>query len=521
MIRSTEHHRAGSADIEAMSESIGHFLTEQKLDAKEAARLCLTMEELLRRIARRLGRDTECTLAMGRRMGGVFLQLNYPGEAFDPTAAGREDVGDLWSIRLLAGLGMVPVWSFRSGINQLTLRAQRSTRGGLIGMLAAVLLAVALWPVLGTLPEAWGDAAERLLRALFDIFLGIAGTFVCLTVFFSVVTILGGVGDTAAFAQGGRLMTRRFIVLTLLWTALGTAAMGASYDLRAGMGEGLALLRGVFPADPVSPFLRQSLPQIVVLAAMSGAALLALGGRAERVREWTEQCALVLGGVTERLCRLVPLMVLSALLPALRSRGIVLLTELWKPLAVYALVCAALAAVKLLAVSLRLKASPIRLARRLAPTFLTALTHASAVAAFGPAMDNCETRLGVDHKLVLTGLPVGGVLCVPFSALCCPAMALYLAKSGGAPVSVIWLVLLALASAVLASAMPQLPGGHLLCFGVLLAQLGLPAEGMASMAALGVLFDALSAAFGTGYLQLELLTQADILRLRDTGALEE
>ena len=123
-------------------------------------------------------------------------------------------------------------------------------------------------------------------------------------------------------------------------------------------------------------------------------------------------------------------------------------------------------------------------------------------------MDNCETRLGVGHKLVLIGLPVGSFLCRPTVALCFGAVALYLAERDDFAISAGWLATLAVLSAILSMVLPPIHGALLISCGILLTQLGLPSEGIAVMAVLSVFLDAASTAYSNAYLQLELVLQA-------------
>ena len=507
MIGPTERFTLNQAGVRGLSGRLGRFLAEQGQTEQEAARLRLTMETLLRRVSERVGYGTDCALTLGRRVGRVYIRVDYPGKPFDPTVVGREDEGELWSARLLTELGLVPEWSWRRDVNRLVLRPRGRERGMFAASLAALALALALGAAGGRLPAGWTQAAERIaLTPLLTAYSGVLRAFAGALAVFSVAAGICGAGDTAAFAPGGKRMIVRFLLATVLWPAAGTAAMAALAGLR---------FDGAFPAaasgkpltDVLTPFLRGDAVQIAFLAAVCGAALLLLGGRAARVREWTEQCASVCSAVMEGFCRLAPLAGFAALLRGMWRHGFSGLAALWKPLALFSACALVLLLCKLAAAALALRTNPARLLKRIAAPLSTAFLAGSSAAAFGETMDNCENVLRLPHGPMLMGLSVGNRLCAPAFALCYSAAAVFLAAETGAETGALWLSELALLGVLFAMVSPGAPGALLGCFGLLLTSLGLPAEDFALMAVLNVLLGPLSAAVSTAYLQLELMTQ--------------
>ena len=524
MIRTTGYRTLRGADIDAMAEQIEHFLTEQKVSRQDTLRLRLTMEELLLRVRDHAGRDTACTLALGRRFGRVYVQLSYAGEAFDPTVIYRQSEGEAWSAQLLANLGAVPSWSWRRGVNRLLLQPPRGEQNGFLASASAIAAALALG-FLGTLlPEAWRTGAVTLvLTPLFSAYLGAMEAFVGLMIFFSVVCGVCGIGDTSTFERLGKVVLGRFIGLTALWSAVGCMAASLCFSLHDGGAvqggfrgvEVLELLYSIVPRDPVSPFLNGDFKQIIFLAAVVGVVLLSFAGRAERVREFAEQCNLVILAIMERICKLIPLFVFITLLRQIWTGSLASLLRAWKPLAVFVAGGLLIVAVKLLLTGFQLKVSVKKLLDVLWPTFLVALSTASSAAVFGRTMDNCEKKLGISHKLVLLGLPIGNILCMPVATLCFSSVLLYLAESYSVPVNAGWFLILILIDAILCMAMPPIPGAFLACFSTVLTQLGVPMEGLAVMAVLNVFLDAACTAYCNAYMHLELAMQAEKLGLLD------
>lgn len=515
MTDSTERYPANSAGIAEASARVERFLAEQGLGEREAKRLCLTVETLLRRIGERLGRATPCDLTLERRMGRACIRIRYSGEEFDPTVTGRADEGNIWSERLLAELGLVPEWSRRRGINCLTLWARRRERSVWLTHFGALLLAALLCLVL---PAPWLDAAERwALKPLRELLCRVWGALGGALVFFSAAAVVCGVGDTLLLGRKARRMLTRFVGITLLWTAIGAAAFavllppeGAARDA---WGERFwAALTALVPSDPVSPFVSGNVPQLLFLALVSGTALTLPGGRTGRLRAWAEQCALWLRALAEGVCRLTPLLLFCAA-PLLRGVGAPRM--LWQPLALFALLALAAVAIKLLIVSAGRREDPARLRKALFPAIRTAFRSGSADAAFGMALDACENDLRIPHEQLLLGLPVGNTLCIPIAALCMPAAILCLARGGMLTVDTLQLAALSLLGVLLAMVLPRVPGARLFGFWLLLRPAALPPEGLALSAVLCLFFDAAAAALSAVYLPLEMRRQSDLADTED------
>lgn len=516
-------------DIDAIARHIEQFLTEQELPRRDVLRLRLTMEELLLRIRDVRGRNTECVLALGTRLGRPRIRLSYAGEAFDPTVKFRESDGEAWSEQLLASLGVLPAWSWRRGVNRLVLHPPRKPVNRFAQLSIAIVLAVLLGLACSAADASWLDSVSTLvLTPLSDAFLGAMGTFVGLMIFFSVVCGICGIGDTSGFERIGRVVLRRFIGLTLLWSAIGGIVLSTlSYSLHFGpavtgdavMDTVLRQIYSIIPRDPVSPFLNGDSRQILFLAFLCGAVLLSLGDQAGRLRETAIQCNLLLTSIMERICGLIPLFVFITLLLQFRKHSLSGVLRMWKPLVVYLLGSTVILSIKLLLTCLKLGVDFRMLFRIIKPAYLLALSTASPAAVFGMTMDNCENKLGISHKLVLVSLPIGNILCAPMDTLCFSAVALYLAETSGIPVDAEWIVTLILFNAVLCLTLPPIPGAYLTCFGILLAQLGLPMEGLAVMAVLNVFLDSLGTASENAYLHMELAMQAKKLALLNDAAL--
>ena len=114
---------------------------------------------------------------------------------------------------------------------------------------------------------------------------------------------------------------------------------------------------------------------------------------------------------------------------------------------------------------------------------------------------------------------MGVVLYMPAAAISYMTVSLFLAELYGVAVSPSWFLMAVLVCAILSCAVPPLPGASLTCYGILLTQLGIPAEGLLLAAALDIILDFVSSGFVVLDLELELVRQAGILGMLDRETL--
>ncbi|MBO4915479.1 MAG: cation:dicarboxylase symporter family transporter [Oscillospiraceae bacterium] len=495
MVESKERFSAGPAEIREASERTKRFLRRLNLSEREAERLKRTVETLLRRIAERYGRSAQCELELGQRLGRAYIRISYPGAEFDPTLTGREEEGNAWSERLLIGLGLVPQWSRRRGVNSLTLCPRGRNYGSWLTYAAALALSVVLTLALRTDTAATvgGAVLEQVFETVCSIWRAVAAPLL----FTTAVSVICGAADTAQLGRHGRDMLARLALPTLLWAVLGTAASALLFGLRFA-----PTLTAAAQVEETAASAQPEIVPVLLAALAAGTVMALLGGRTARLREMTEQLAELLRTITEYVCRLTPLAVVAAVPLLYKARAF---RTLWKLPIYFILLTLAATAVKLLAVSILRRISLPPLLKRLSGAMGETLKCVSTDSTIGLTMDNCENELGISHTLTLLGLPVGNILCQPFVAAALTASACFAASVSSVEAGVAWLAELALLSTFLAVALPHVPGALPFGMALLVRQLGLPGESLMLVAPVGFVLEAASAALTTVYLRLELL----------------
>ena len=513
--------------LDQIAAVLQEVLSDQGLERREALRIRLTMEELLLRVMEAQGEDpVTVTLSMKKRFGTQTILLRYGGPSFDPTGAGEENN---WGDRLLQSLGLDPVWRWQGGENRVQLQVAPRRKGG---QLRWILLALAAAGVLGAAgrwipPETMTLLIDILLTPTFNAFLGLLTTFAGLMIFLTVASGIFGIGDTAALSRVGRVMFPRILAGAFAASALVVPLLLPFLDLTfAGEAGGSSQLQeisdmlfAILPKNPVQSFLDGNAMQIVVMAVFAGVVLLMLGERTRQVSTFIEEAAVLVQTMLSIVCKLIPLFVFVSLLRMIWSGSTGKLLELWKPLVMDVGLDILFAAGLLALAALRTRVVPGTILGKALPPATIAFTTASCMAAYPTTMETGEKELGVDRRLLEFGLPVGVVLYMPAAAISYMTVSLFLAELYGVAVSPSWFLMAVLVCAILSCAVPPLPGASLTCYGILLTQLGIPAEGLLLAAALDIILDFVSSGFVVLDLELELVRQAGILGMLDRETL--
>lgn len=511
--------------VDIASQEIDAWLAETGVPRRDTLRIRLTMEELLLRICEHCGEGVNGTLRMGRYFGVPFISFRYAGEAYDPTAEQSDEMSQ-WTEQLLVNMGLSPSWSFRFGRNQLIQTIDLPKKSAKLVLPAAFLLAVALG-LLGTaLPETVRDTVTQFaLSPISEIFTRLLNTFVGPMVFLSIVTGICGIGTAAEFGRIGKQMLTRYLGFSFLGSAVAVLTLplfslpGASGGGTAQSGGILKLLLDILPANPIQPFADGNTLQIIFLAVFLGVILLGMGERGARLKALLQDLHTLVMRAVRAVCRLLPLFIFTSFTLQIWSSGMDTIIGIWKPIAVSAALCTVFLAVKLAFVCTRMKVRVPVLLRKIFPGMLVGFTTASGSTAYSLCAEVNEKRLGIAPHLTRIGYPIGSQVYNVCLSTLFVLTAYTAAEAFGVGGGADWILMVWLVSTIVSFAVPPVSGGSLACIGVLLAQLGIPAQALGIAGALGLILDFVVTGFGLGMRHLELTLQAEKLGMLDRDVL--
>ena len=256
------------------------------------------------------------------------------------------------------------------------------------------------------------------------------------------------------------------------------------------VGSWLDFLTGIVPTNPVGAFVDGNVLQIVFLGAVTAAAVLAVGAKAEPVVALSEAVLEVVQKALWWVIRLAPIGTLGLIGKAVASYG----WDLLSPLATFtvtvyvglALVIAVVYPSLLAGVA---KLNPVRFFAGAWPAIELAFVSRSSVGTMPLTQRVATENLGVPREYAAFAVPFGATTKMDGCAAIYPAIsAIFVAQVFGIPLGVKEYVLIAFVSVVGSAATAGLTGA-IVMLTLTLSTLGLPLEGAGLLLAIDPILD--------------------------------
>ncbi len=347
-------------------------------------------------------------------------------------------------------------------------------------------------------------------------------------VFLSVTWGIYGIGDPDTLGRIGRKLVSRYL-RTGVFAAVAAMVFFPVLCNGFSKGEGslttldsiTELIFGIVPQSFLEPFVSGNTLQIIFLALIIGTTLLFLGKRTSSIVHGMEQLFLVVNYIMSIVGKLVPLLIFLVVLNMMWSGSLLKLVSIWKFLVIYFIAIAAVFIVFLISTTVQQKIGPRVMIKKLLPAFLIAHSTASSSAAFSTSSENCIKKMGVDESLVNFGMPLGMVMHRPMLIMYYSLVIYYFAGIYNVPCTPVWLITGAFVSTVLATASPPVAGGGAVIYSMLFAQMGIPAEAVATALVIDLITDFSVTAFEVGVLPMTLINVSSKMSLLDTEVLKK
>ena len=504
------------AGVDHISGVLQTWMAQEKVPERSALRSRLAMESILENLCIHYDRKLVVSAAGKKQIGGRVFTVRYGDAPYNPLEEVGENESYEWTNQILSNIGLMPAWSFRRGRNELSLKLPRNKLRSEAWLVIAFLAAVILGFLQPALPPALTDVIGNfVLNSVATVFLHLLGTFAGLVVFLSVINGICGAGGAAEFSKRGKLLILRNIIWSFIGAAFCAVCMIPFFRFQTGLAGGesqfgtvLNLVLQIVPSDPVSPFMNGNTLQIVFVSILVGVVIVALGTKAEKVRDLAVQANSVVMEVIEIICKLLPLYIFCSLTVLFWENGISTFASIWKPLLLCAVFSGVMMLFKLLIVNVRCQVSFGKLLRKVFRGFLIGLTTASSAAAYGVIMEENERELGIDPQLSGFGYPIEMILSNSTKAGGFVAIVYFLAEYDGTVVNPMWFVTTWLLITILSFSMPPVTGGTLICLGILLAQCNISASCLGIAGTLALVGDFFMTCTRIVISQMELVLEA-------------
>ena len=518
--------------IDRACEVLQTFLVKTGMNQREALAGRLTFENVLVMWSEHYSDDTSVTVRVGNMIGKPGILMAVRGERFDPRSMdqGHEQHADI-ARSMMRTAGFIPAYTYRGGHNIITLTRPRPPMSSLTQILIAFLLGLGV-ALLGNvlLPETGRTyLLEKLLTPLFDVFLAMLSGLAGPLIFFTVAWGVCGIGDVATLGRSGKSLVGRFLCDNMLATIFACLVCIPFFALPAQGAQGggdffgdvVKMIVDLLPTNIVKAFADGNTSQIIILSIFVGIAALVLGESCAWLHKGIEEINNLMQFLMEQLCRLIPAFIFLMVVSQVWSGTFLALLNMWLPLLLAVVLIVAFFAIRIIYTSVRFHTPLKKLLSALRPAMVLGLTTASSCAALSPMATGCTEDLGVDDEQTSFGIPLGTILCQPPTIIMLVVLMMHCMQSYGLGADVTWYVRMALMCFLYSMVSPPVPGGMIVCVGLLFARLGIPNDALAMATAFNIIIDYVLTGFRCGSIMLGVYESASVLGNVDRSRLED
>ena len=520
-------HLLNFTNIDIVSEEITHFLSEEGVSSKETLRTRLSVEEVLLRYLNQFGENKSFKVITSKRFRTIKVELQIAGDSINPFEG--DDNSDAIMNRLLSSYGLAPEWRYKNGKNIISFITKKKKKiSQVMQMGIAIASALVLSLICKALPENVSNfITADLVTPVFNTFMGLLSAIAGPIIFLSVVWGICGIGDMVTFGKIGKKMIGRFLIDSVIVGATSAVFCIMFFEISSSgttsfvFSDLYQMILDIIPSNFVTPFVEGNSLQIIFLAFVVGLTMLFLNNRIPVVMSFIDQMNIVMQTIMSAVSSFIPFFVFGSVLNMTVGNNLSMVAKSSKLILVMLLGDFLLMTAFVLLISIRKKVNSFVFVKKLLPTFVIGLTTASSVAAFQTNINTCETKLGIDKKLVDIGIPLGQVVFMPGAIMLFLCAAFGMAETFGVAITPAWMVTAAIISVVLAIAAPPIPGAALTCYTILFMQLSIPNDAIAVIIALNIILEFVATAANLFCLQSEMVYISDALDLLDEECLRK
>ena len=521
-----EQYNFSNSNIDLACEEVGEFLAKVGVERREALRTKLTFEEVLLEYQAKFGEEAIFKVRLVKRLSSIKVEIIVEGESYNALVK-NSDEGDVIQ-GLLAGIGLAPTWNYKNGKNYIVFIPKKKPLSGTVKMVGAIGLAVIAGIILNLLPDGIRTGAnDYVLTPVTNAFMGLISAVSGPLIFLSVLGSICSMGNMETLGKIGSKTIKVILLYMTVIAVLMTAFGSLFFHVEMGGGGAsdfsqiLDLIYDIIPSNLFEPFVTGNTLQLIFISIIVGLAMLVLSSRVNGVFKLVEQLSSIVQTIMSGLSSMLPILIFVLFTGMISNGNFDAIFNSWKMVLVVVLMVAVCYVLNIFRIAIMKKISPALLFKKAWPTLMICLTTASSAAAFSTNVHDANKKLGIDKKLVDFGIPLGQVLFMPGFVALLFGMSAGFAETYGIEITVPWVIIGGFTSLLVSFAIPPVPGGAMMGFTVVFAQLGIPMEVMGIALAINAITDFPCTACNVSGWQLTMIDVADSLNMLDKDTLHK
>lgn len=342
------------------------------------------------------------------------------------------------------------------------------------------------------------------LKIVGDMFIRLLRMIIIPLIFASMVSGIASIGNVRNLGRIGLRTFVYYLATTLLAVGVGLIlvnllkpGVGVALAVEAGVEQAgrevpsvVSILTGIVPENLFAAMVEDRVLPVIFFSLMLGAAISAVGERAQPLIGLFEAFNGVIMKITDWIMRLAPLGVFALMAVMIGQMGLAVI----KPLAVYmTAVIVGLGIHACLTLPLLLivvgKYSPVKFIRDVFSAVATAFSTASSAATLPITKDCLETNTGVSNKVSSFVLPLGATMNMDGTALYEAVAAMFIAQAYGIDMTLGQQLVVMLTATLASIGAAAIPGAALITMVIVLRAVNLPLEGIGMILAVDRILD--------------------------------
>lgn len=500
-------------NIDLLSDTIGEVYAKAGCTKKECFRAKLLLEEALLKYQSRFGEDTEFYYRSYKIFGQLRFTIRIRTASFDPFTLEENPMAFMIQSVMSSFENGMPTWKYKNLENEIAFSIRKKAVLNSVTKLLIALVVAAIIAIIVKLlvpQEIIHVIVTDYLQPLTNAYAGLFCVMAVLLTLFAITMSIVHVGDMAAVgAIGGKIM-KRFILVSAIAAVILTIPVLPFFKI-TGIGEiSIAaksvydILIGFIPQNLVAPFLDFNSVHIMIIGAMFGFSLLAMGQQGENITKVFNECHLVAIYTNNFLNKFIFIYVAITLFNVITDSDFSQLAGAGKMLIFIIIAEILLAAFYAIYTCLKTKRNFKTYVHSIAPATIVCLTSANFGAVFSTVFDSM-IEADVDSDIMNFSVNLGSVFFQPACTMVFIISSIFMADAYGVPITGVWLLTSVVLSIILVCSMPNIPGAAVAVITLLYTQLGIPAEGLALIIAINAILQFLTVGVDAWCLQSEIL----------------
>lgn len=482
-------------------------LKSLKLDRKVMMRSVLTAEEMTAQMIETADPDTYIRVQIKRMLGDVEITLSSVGNEIKPYSSsegsiGLKDLGDeevqhaIRSIILKSQNDHLKI-TRRERLNRVCITVGQSEKSTLMKAVIALVLGAAVGLILRFIvPDSISaGCATYALGPAKTMFMSAIKIVIAPVVFFSIVSCVSQFKNLSELGRIGLKVMGMYMLTTVIAVLLalglfelfnpGTEGFAKSIVPEAQsvteMNEDvntslLNTIVGIVPDNALKPFVEANTLQLIFLAVLFGVAIGMVGEYSTPLQNGIDALSTLFLKVTTIIIRFMPVAIFCSIALMVLQLELGTAVSILQMVGTYVLCSIGMLIVYGLMLLFFARLNPMIFYKKHREGMLTSFMLSSSSAAMPINLNTCTEKLGVSPKVASFSIPLGATVNMDGTSMVLVVGSLFLAKAYGIEITGGLLATMLVTIVLLALGTPGVPGAGLVCFGIVLAGIGVPIE---------------------------------------------